>query len=72
MERAGSSETTLTTYQGIRSHKPSTKGDEKQKKIISSSGLLRGVRWFEIDVSGIHTGLIFKGQAVQEEASLTA
>jgi hypothetical protein len=31
--------------------------------ILSSSGLLRGVRWFETDVSGLHIGPNFKDQA---------
>jgi hypothetical protein len=35
--------------------------------ILPSSGLLRGVRWFETDVSGLPVGPIFKGQAVQEK-----
>jgi hypothetical protein len=37
---------------------------------ISSSALLRGVRWFKTDVSGLPIYPIFKGQAIQEEASL--
>jgi hypothetical protein len=35
--------------------------------ILSSSGLLRGVRCFEPDVSGLPIGPIFKGPAVREE-----
>jgi hypothetical protein len=37
------------------------------KWILPSSCLLRGVRWFDTDVSGLHTGPIFKGQAVSLE-----
>ena len=33
--------------------------------IIPPSGLLRGVEWFETDVSGLPIGPIFKGQAVR-------
>jgi hypothetical protein len=36
-------------------------------RILPSSGILRGVRWFATDVSGLIIGPIFKGQAVQEE-----
>jgi hypothetical protein len=32
--------------------------------IIPSSGLLRGVRWFETDVSGLDIGPIFKSQVL--------
>ena len=32
--------------------------------IIPSSGILRWVRWFETDVSGLPIGPIFKGQAI--------
>jgi hypothetical protein len=32
--------------------------------ILPSSELLRGVRWFETDVSVLPVGPIFKGQAV--------
>jgi hypothetical protein len=32
--------------------------------ILSSSWLLRDVRWFETDVSGLHVGPTFNGQAV--------
>ena len=35
------------------------------KRIIPSSVLLRGVRWFDTDVSGLPIGPIFKGQAGQ-------
>jgi hypothetical protein len=38
--------------------------------VLSSSGLLRGVRWFETDVSGLRVFTIFKGQAAQEEGVL--
>ena len=37
---------------------------EKLDLILPSSGLLRGVRWFETDVSGLPTSLTFKGQSV--------
>jgi hypothetical protein len=37
--------------------------------ILPSSGLLRGVKWFRLDVSGIRIGPIYKGQAA---ASWTA
>ena len=37
--------------------------------IFQSSGLVRGVRWFETDVSGPAIGPIFKGQTVQENRS---
>jgi hypothetical protein len=37
--------------------------------VLQFFGLLRGVRWFETDVSGLLIGLIFKGQAVQEGSS---
>jgi hypothetical protein len=33
---------------------------------VTFSGLLRGVRWFETDVSGLPVGPIFKSQAVLE------
>jgi hypothetical protein len=33
--------------------------------MAQSSGLLRGVRWFETDVSALPIGPIFKGQAVK-------
>jgi hypothetical protein len=36
--------------------------------ILPSSGLLRGVMWFETDVSGLPICPILKGQGVQEEA----
>ena len=36
-------------------------------KIISSSGLLNGVRWFETDVSDNLSVNIFDGQFVQED-----
>ena len=35
-------------------------------KMNPSSGLLRGVRWSETDVSGLSIGPVFKGQAIQE------
>ena len=35
--------------------------------VLSSSGLLRGVRWFETDASGLRIGFIFKGQDFQED-----
>jgi hypothetical protein len=31
-------------------------------RILPPSGLLRGVRWFETDVSGLPVGPIFNGQ----------
>jgi hypothetical protein len=37
------------------------------KLMLPSSGLLRGVRWIEIGVSGLPISPIFSGQAVQEE-----
>ena len=39
-------------------------------RILPSSGMLRGVRWFETDVSGLPMGLIFKGQVVLHLAQL--
>ena len=36
--------------------------------ILPFSGLLRGKKWFETDVSGPHTGPIFMGQAAQEDS----
>ena len=33
--------------------------------ILASSGLLRGVKWFETDVLGLPIGLGFKGQVLQ-------
>ena len=36
----------------------------KIRVIILSYRLLRGVRWFETDVSGLHIGLIFKRQNI--------
>jgi hypothetical protein len=36
-------------------------------EILPSSGLLRGVRWFETVVSGQHIVRIFKCQDVQDE-----
>jgi hypothetical protein len=39
------------------------------KRIPRTSGLLRGVKWFETDVSGLPIGLIFKCQTVHEEVS---
>jgi hypothetical protein len=35
------------------------------RRIIPSSGLLRWVRWFKVDVSELIIGSIFKGQAVE-------
>jgi hypothetical protein len=35
-------------------------------RILPSSGLLHGVSWFKIDVSGLPIGLISKDQTVQE------
>jgi hypothetical protein len=42
------------------------------KWILPSSGLLRGVRWFETDVSGPPISTILRGPAVQEENRLTS
>ena len=36
-------------------------------RVLSSYGLLRGVRWFETDVLGPPVGPILKGQAVLRE-----
>ena len=36
----------------------------KSVLIIPSSGLLRSVRWFDTDVSGLPIGPIFKGQVI--------
>jgi hypothetical protein len=33
-------------------------------RILPSSGLLGGVRWFKTDVLGLHIGAIFKGYDV--------
>jgi hypothetical protein len=33
--------------------------------VLLSSGLLRGVRWFETDFSGLPIGSIFKGKYIQ-------
>jgi hypothetical protein len=38
--------------------------------IIPSSGWLRGLRWFETDVSGLPTGLVFTDNVVQAAWSL--
>ena len=37
---------------------------EGQTRSLSSSGLLRNVRWFDTDVSGLRIGPVFEGQAV--------
>jgi hypothetical protein len=34
---------------------------------ILSSGLLRGVKWFETDVLGLHIGPIFKTRSLEDE-----
>jgi hypothetical protein len=39
----------------------------KETRVLPYFGLLRGVRWLEIDVSALHIGPISKGQSVQEE-----
>ena len=36
-------------------------------RILQTSGLLRGLWWFETDVSELPIGPIFKGQAAQED-----
>ena len=41
-------------------------------RILPSSGLLRGVRWFESDVSGLHIGSIFEGQAESRNVGFKA
>ena len=38
--------------------------ETRRMSILSSSGLLRGVRWFETDVSGLPIGSIFKIQDI--------
>jgi hypothetical protein len=38
--------------------------------ILPSSGMFRSVSWFSTDLSGLPIGTIFKGQDVQEGASL--
>ena len=38
------------------------------KRIFLSFGLIRDVRYFKTDVSGLRTGPIFKGQAVHKKA----
>ena len=38
--------------------------------ILPSSGSLRGVRWFDTDVSRLPVGSFFEGQVVQEEGQL--
>jgi hypothetical protein len=40
-------------------------------KIRSSSGLLRGIWWFETDVSGLPVGRIFKDQADHSRRVMT-
>ena len=40
------------------------------KLILTFYGLLRGVRWFETDVSELPVVLILKGKAVQEETCI--
>jgi hypothetical protein len=39
--------------------------------ILPSSGLLRDVRWFETDVSGLRIGSILNVQAIQEDTWLS-
>jgi hypothetical protein len=38
-------------------------------RICPFSGLVRGVKWFETDVSGLFVGLIFKGQALPQKGN---
>jgi hypothetical protein len=40
-------------------------------RVLPSSGLLRGIRGFESDVSGLHIGPIFQGQAWPLDMRLT-
>ena len=38
--------------------------------LLPSSGLLRGIGWFDIDVSGLPIVSIFKGHALQDSLTL--
>jgi hypothetical protein len=40
--------------------------ESRKYVFLPSFGLLRDVRWFDTDVSGLFVYSIFKGQAVQE------
>ena len=44
---------------------PDLKLPPRLTRSLPSSGLLRSVRWFDTDVSGLLIRPIFKGQAVQ-------
>jgi hypothetical protein len=77
--RSGSGRDKKDPKQAVRSRKTSTKCHlydmtapsfpdrwlpSRLNRILPISGLLRGSRWYEIDVSGLTSGPIFKGPAV--------
>ena len=52
----------LLYLRAIARHLHDVRLPPRLKGILSSSGLLRGIRWFSIDVWGVRIGPIFKGQ----------